>query len=233
MSNHADYTGVDNLEVMAEAHNYNGWLVNLVLEHTTAAGRLRDFGAGAGTFALPVAQAGREVLCLEPDSTLQQHLEGQGLDCIADLGQLAEASVDSIYSLNVLEHIEDDAGALHSLRRVLRPGGTLLIYVPAFNLLYSSMDEKVGHYRRYRRRALMRLVSASGFRVDRAAYVDSLGFFAALLYRATDRGGGNINRRALAIYDRWLFPLSRLIDRITGRLFGKNVMLVARRADAG
>ncbi len=224
-----DYTGIDNLEVMAEARNYNSFLIDLIARNTSPGTQVLDFGAGAGTFAIEIARQGRLITCLEPDATLNERLAQQHLPVVTSLGQLQDATFDSVYSLNVLEHIEDDAAALHDLLRVIKPGGTLLLYVPAFQILFSSMDRKVGHFRRYRRRPLMRLVETSGYQVDTAMYVDSLGFFAALLYRFTDRGGGEINRAALAFYDRLAFPVSRLIDRIAGRLFGKNVMLLARR----
>lgn len=224
-----NYTGIENLEVMAEAHNYNVYLRDLILNNVPPGQSVLDFGAGAGTFAIPVQAAGRKVTCLEPDSLLQQHLRSKGLDVVANAAVLPETSFECIYSLNVLEHIEDDGAALRGLLSSLRPGGRLILYVPAFQLLYSSMDRKVGHFRRYRRRPLMRLVEDCGFSLGQANYVDSIGFLAALLYRLVDNGSGSINRRALAAYDRFVFPLSRLLDRATGKLFGKNVALIAYR----
>lgn len=227
-----NYTGIDNLEVMAEARNYNAYLAALIIQNTEAGERVLDFGAGAGTFALPAREAGRNVSCLEPDPTLRQHLATFDLPCAAETRELSDESYDSIYSFNVLEHIEDDGAALSELYRLLAPGGRLLIYVPAFQILFSSMDHKVGHHRRYRRRQLMTRVTESGFDVATCRYVDSLGFFAALLYRLIDRGQGEINRSALALYDRYVFPLSRLLDRLAGRLLGKNVLLLARKPPA-
>ncbi len=223
------YTGIDNLEVMAEAQNYNAYLAGLIARHIREGIRVLDFGAGAGTFALPASRAGRNLICLEPDPQLQQHLGGLGLSHVGKTGDLEPGSFDAVYSFNVLEHIADDRAALVDLNDLLVDGGTLLLYVPAFQVLFSSMDEKVGHHRRYRRRGLTEIVGQAGFEVLSARYVDSLGFFAALLYRLLDRGAGDINRRALVIYDRYVFPLSRALDRLTGRLFGKNLLLIARK----
>lgn len=224
-----NYSGIENLEVMAEARNYNAYLRALILDNTSEGESVLDFGAGAGTFAEPMQAAGRRLVCIEPDSELQAHLRSKGLEVFTDTASLGGARFDCIYSLNVLEHIEDDGEALAGLMDRLKPGGKLLVYVPAFELLFSSMDRKVGHFRRYRRRPLMRLISATGFEVEHATYVDSLGFFASLLYRIGDQGGGEINRRLLAAYDRFVFPMSRLLDRVTGRFFGKNVAALARR----
>ncbi|MGI9264633.1 MAG: class I SAM-dependent methyltransferase, partial [Gammaproteobacteria bacterium] len=113
--------------------------------------------------------------------------------------------------------------------RILRPGGRLLLYVPAFNVLFSSMDRKVGHFRRYRRRQLVALAGAAGFTVEQGRYVDSLGFLAALLYRFVGGDSGDINRRSLAVYDRFVFPLSRLLDTILWPFAGKNLLVTAAK----
>jgi hypothetical protein len=71
-------------------------------------------------------------------------------------------------------------------------------------------------------------VRAAGFRVLRSEYVDSAGFAAALLYRLAGRDGA-ISRRSVVLYDRFVFPFSRAVDRVTHLYFGKNVLLVACR----
>lgn len=227
------YTGVDNLEVMAEAVNYNRYLLDLVMSAASPGCRVIDFGAGAGTFARPVSAAGFPVTCVEPDDRLRSMLAGDGLAVAADITEVPDGSADYVYTFNVLEHIEDDAAALEDLFRVLEPGGRLLIYVPAFNVLYTSMDRKVGHYRRYRVGPLVEMIRRAGFVVRRAGYADSLGFGAALAYRLVDPGDGRVGSRGLKIYDRWVFPLSRRLDPVLGRWFGKNVLILADKPAAG
>lgn len=225
----SSYTGTDNLEVMAEAVNYNAFLAGLVRAPMRPGDRVLDFGAGTGTFALPLAAAGHPPACVEPDPGLAARLRAAGLEVHASADALPPGGLDYAYSLNVLEHIDDDRGALARLHAALRPGGTLMLYVPAFPLLFSAMDRKVGHVRRYRRGDLQAKCREAGFVVERCRYVDSLGFFAALAYRIGGDRDGGIDRRALALYDRWVFPASRWLDRITGRGFGKNLWLLARR----
>src|SRR5262249_47303692 len=147
------YSGVDNLEVMAEAINYNAFLHALVARAGASAmrGAVVDFGAGGGLFADQARHGAGRLTCVEPDTGLRQSLAARGHAAIADIAALPEASQDYVYSLNVLEHIEDDAAALRALHRVLKPGGRLLMYTPAFQLLFSAMDRKVGHHRRYTR----------------------------------------------------------------------------------
>ncbi len=70
------YSGADNLEMMSEAENYNRYLLDLVRSHASRGGRVLDFGAGGGQFALPLAQLGFDVTALEPDDLLRSRLNG-------------------------------------------------------------------------------------------------------------------------------------------------------------
>lgn len=223
------YTGVDNLEVMQEAVNYNRYLLDTVLEHAPATGTVMDFGAGSGQFAAPLSKRGLDIVALEPDSHLRQRLAQQGLKAVASLQHVPDNSLQYVYSLNVLEHIEDDVGALRELHSKLVPGARLLIYVPAFPVLYTSMDAKVGHIRRYTRSTLLKAVSAAGFRVQRASYADCLGFVATLAFKYSGNASGDVNRTALKLYDRAIFPLSRVLDLLARRWVGKNLLLLASK----
>lgn len=224
-----EYSGTDNLEVMAEAVNYNRFLLSLILSCAGRGDSIVDFGAGIGTFARELERQGYRVHCIEPDAAQARAIAVAGLPVSASLEEVDDESVDYLYSLNVLEHIEDDVAMLREWRRKLKPGGKLLVYVPAFQLLYSSMDRKVGHFRRYTRSDLVRKLHLEGFTVKTARYVDSMGFFAALLFRFTGNRSGDLNPRALVIYDRLIFPASKLCDRLFASSFGKNVAVVAQK----
>lgn len=223
------YTGVDNLEIMREAHNYNRYLLNTVRRYATAGARIIDFGAGTGEFATPLTALGCDITAVEPDGLLQGRLRASGMRAVSSPKELADQAFDYVYTLNVLEHIEDDVAALRELHAKLTAQGTVLIYVPAFPLLYTSMDAKVGHVRRYTRTTLVASVKAAGFHVQQVAYVDSIGFFAALLFKFVGNKDGDVSVAALKLYDRIIFPLSRALDLLARRWFGKNLLLVAHK----
>jgi len=224
------YTGTENLEIMAEAERYNAFLTGLALGHFPANGRVLDFGAGTGTFAERIRTSGLDVECLEPDAGQAMALDARGFPTFTDSRDVPEARFDAIYSLNVMEHIEDHGAEARQLFRMLRPGGTAVIYVPAFQVLFGDMDRKVGHVRRYTRASLAQNFAEAGFVIEQNSYADSLGFLATLVFNAIDRGGdGTINPTALRLYDRLVFPLSRAIDRFVSGFFGKNVYVVLRK----
>ena len=225
----SDPQGTENLVAMRSAHNYNRFLTDIVLGNLHGR-RLLDFGAGEGAFAkaLQARVPQADFTLVEPDVSLCHDL-GAAFCVYRNLAAIpATEQFDTIYSMNVLEHIEDDRAQLQRLRARLAPAGRLLLYVPAFQCLYSAMDAYVGHHRRYHRRSLGRLVAECGLRVEQARYVDSLGFMASLVYRFLP-ASGVLNPDHVALYDRYVFPVSKVLDKATSWLFGKNLLVVARR----
>lgn len=225
----SEYSGAENLEVMDDAVNYNAYLSRLVRAYALPTDRILDFGAGIGTFSLPLKREGFDISCVEPDPRQLQRVTENEVPGFSDLAAVPDETYDYIFTLNVLEHVEDDQAALRDVARKLKHGGRLLIYVPAFQLLFSSMDRAVGHCRRYRLEDLSEQVSSAGFEIKEARYVDSVGFIASLAFKYIGSKDGSLNRNAVILFDRLAFPVSLLLDLATKRLFGKNLLIVAVR----
>ncbi len=226
------YEGTENLEAMLHAKNYNEFLHQLVANVAAGKGTALDFGAGIGTFAEGLRGRVGRLLCLEPDPAQAARLLSAGFEVCGSLDAVPDGSIDVVYTLNVLEHIADDRAVLVAVRKKLKAGGRLLVYVPAFALLFSDMDRLVGHERRYSLRELKEKLETAGFRIELARHADAIGFFAALVYKLLGRGGGHLDTRSVVFYDRFFFPLSRWLDRWgASRWFGKNVYAVALSPD--
>lgn len=219
----------DLIEVMDEAVLYNRFLGREVARWAQGAERILDFGAGNGRFCIPLAQRGHRVEAVEPDAALRRSIAERGVPARESLDAFGAERFDGIYSINVIEHVEDDEALLRDFFGRLVAGGRLLLYVPAFQVLFSANDVRVGHLRRYRRRDLRERVERAGFRVTRARYVDSIGFLAGLGYRFLGNRDGGLNVSAVRLYDRAVFPVSRLLDRGCQRWLGKNLLLTALR----
>lgn len=225
------YSGTDNLEIMAEAVNYNKFLLGLLSKFAVNSKHIVDFGAGIGTFANAMWKKGFLVHSIEPDEIQSRFIESQGLPVQSSLSCVGHNKIDFIYALNVLEHIEDDGAVLMQMHLSLVPGGFVFIYVPAFEILFSSMDHKVGHFRRYTKKDLIAKLKSANFIIEDAQYVDSVGFIAALVFRFINNGSGELNKSVLIFYDRVIFPISRLCDHFFYNLLGKNVWVLARKPE--
>jgi SAM-dependent methyltransferase len=201
--------------------------------------RVVDAGAGIGTFTDLLVADGRDVVALEYSESFVEHLaERFGEDPsvtvlradLADPSGLPQfAQADSIICLNVLEHLENDVQALKNMRDRVRPGGLLVTLVPAYPWLFNSMDEAVGHFRRYPKGELESKLASTGWDVLQTYRFNSFGvpgwFFGGLMRRKA------AGRTLFRLYD-FLTPAFAAIERIAIRgLWGLSLVAVCRRAD--
>ncbi len=162
------------------APNYNTWLGERFRAH--AGQRVLEVGAGIGTITSLLAPGRERVVALEVDDFYVRRLKNRFRDqpnvepllsdvALADWEKLKRERFDSIVLSNVLEHIPDDAGAVQRFAQILAGGGKLLVLVPALQWLFGSMDEAVGHYRRYTMQTLRTVLESKRVR-HRAHRVD-------------------------------------------------------------
>lgn len=88
---------------------------------------------------------------------------------------------DSVIASEVIEHIDDELKALKTIHSVLKPNGVLIVTVPAFNLLYSLLDKKIGHFRRYSKKSICKVLENAGFKIEKTFYWNFLGFLGWLI----------------------------------------------------
>jgi hypothetical protein len=222
------YNGTDNLEIMDCAVNYNAYLINSIKNYLPSQSRVLDFGAGIGTFASKIESPDISVDCFEPDKAQLDRINNRNNNYF-NASDISNDSYDMIYSLNVFEHIEDDFQSMKVVACKLKSSGLFFVYVPAFQLLFSSMDIKVGHFRRYRRKPLEGLLKGAGFKIIESKYVDSLGFFASLVFKIIGSKTGDISKQSVTIYDKYIFPISLYLDRVFNKFLGKNVLIVCKK----
>jgi len=115
-----------------------------------------------------------------------------------------DGTFDLVTALDVVEHLDDDLGGLREMRRVLRPGGRVLLFVPTFMFLWGLQDDVSNHRRRYRLPELRRVLEQAGFEIERTTYANITFFLPILLARKLMRATGikaesenNINVSAL------------------------------------
>jgi 2-polyprenyl-3-methyl-5-hydroxy-6-metoxy-1,4-benzoquinol methylase len=172
------------LERMDRATNYNAWLGRTLRPHLGQ--RVLEVGAGLGTVTEQIADGRELVLALEVEEHYVEQLRQRFHDrphvrpylvdlARADFTSLKKERLDTILLSNVLEHIPDDASAVRRFREILEPGGKVVMVVPALEQLFGSLDEAVGHYRRYTPASLRAVLEANGFQVESLEWMNLLG----------------------------------------------------------
>ena len=144
----------------------------------------------------------------------------------------SKKNFDAVFSSNVLEHIENDQKTLNDIYKKLNKDGLLFLFLPAFQILYSDMDKKVGHFRRYSMQDIKKKLKKAKFQIVYNSYLDSLGFFASLIMKIIgyDEKKGIGSPKSLKFYDKYIIPISFFLDKIGLKFFfGKNVVLLAKK----
>src|SRR5690606_18865966 len=148
-----------------------------------------DVGCGPGGTTEAYTGDNR-VLAVDASPESMQHARGRGLSVASmDASRLGvrPGSCDAVVSLDLIEHVADDLGALREMYAALRPGGVLVVTVPAYQFLWSAHDEAVGHLRRYTRGGLLRIAREAGFEVVLGTYTMSSILPAAMAVRLAER----------------------------------------------
>jgi len=228
----ADKNLLTTLESLEGAVNYRDWMLRLAQPYLAAP--VLEVGAGRGTFT-PFLAATGAVTAIEPSDRLADLLrdavssQPQVRVVVGELADVAPAADHgSAVMFNVLEHIEDDGEALRQIHARLKPGACLVLWVPAFQLLYSEFDRRVGHHRRYRLRALESRVRDAGYIVERGRYANGIGWFSWFFFCRLLRiipTDGVLPR----IFDRFFVPVISRVERFIRPPFGQSVFLVARK----
>ena len=153
--------------------------------------KILEIGCGTGHNLSMLGRFG-DVDAIEVDEAARALAERRlgrpiGASPLPDLAGVPEASYDLVAILDVLEHIEDDKAALESIARRLKPGGHILIAVPAHPWLWSAHDVANHHFRRYTRKTLRAAIAGSGLRVRELTAINSLLFPLAVVSRFADK----------------------------------------------
>ena len=196
-------------------------------------GAVFDIGGGNGFVASALIEAGIETVLVEPGKTGVVNAKTRGVSNIIqstlqDAG-FREGTLPAAGLFDVLEHIEDDASFLKTLSGLLIQGGRLYLTVPAYQVLWSVVDEHAGHYRRYTIKSLSKVLSLAGFNVEFASYFFVLMVVPILLFRSIPSLMGLRRRKDIESYSGELVQSSMLINRLLSRLLSSELSALRKR----
>ena len=223
------------LRSFAGARGFNRWMFSRFEPYI--GDRVLEAGCGIGNFTEQLLDRER-LVCVDIDQFYVEviarrfgHLENVRTDAFdlsdqATLRGLSEERIDTIISVNVLEHVEDDEAVLAGFNDVLEKGGNAIVLVPAHPWLFSAADEALGHHRRYTRRQLKRKLTEAGFDVVALGEFNRLG---VLGWHINKLGGKSVvSPRQMRLYS-LVLPVAKLIDRV-GVGPGLSFIAVGRKA---
>ena len=234
MNEDRKYFGKD-LEAMSFAQNYHKWVLEEFAPYL--GDRVAEVGGGTGNFSEFLLSTNiRQLVVFEPSDNMFTLLKKkfehksnvQTINAfLEDQSYQYNNTVDSVCYVNVLEHIKDDRAALYHAYQILRSKGHVLIFAPALSFLYSELDKKVGHYRRYSKKELIEVVTSVGFSIKRVKYFDMAGiipwYIAFVLLKSTTTGDN------VSLYDKLIVPIMKKVEAIIKPIIGKSLIVIGQK----
>jgi SAM-dependent methyltransferase len=154
----------------------------------------------------------------------------------SDLVKKYADTFDTIFSVHVLEHVEDDRQFISDCLKMLKLGGKVVILVPALQFLYSDLDRNIGHYRRYNKQMVRHLIRDLTFEIDQMYYTNFLAVFASLIFfkmRKLDYQKDEANKKQFIflekIYSKYFIPVIDAMERFIPVPIGLNLTFVLRK----
>ena len=230
-----EQTGLENLEHMPTFLN---WVYEQVRPYLGKI--ILEAGSGIGTYVRLMKKERKKVYAVEFSDDyfpiLQTRFEGvrsvvpikEDLTSRAIVTKLKSKHIDTVLSLNVLEHIADDRRVMKHFYNILVPGGRAIILVPAHRWLHNSLDRALGHHRRYSARELKQKMEESGFVTEKVFLFNTLAILGWFLNGTVFRRQ-RVNPRAARLYNQ-VVPIARWLEKyVTRKRLGVSVIIVARK----
>jgi SAM-dependent methyltransferase len=222
-----EYIG-NELELFQFATNWKNYFSKILTPYIK--GNVLEVGAGYGvnTKYLYTHECIKWTF-IEPDSNLASRIEEFTSDLIlpkkiiiGTIDNISNELFDTIIYIDVLEHIEKSENEIDKIKSNLKPGGHLIILVPAFQFLFNDFDIRIGHFRRYNKRILRNEIRGKLLEKN-MFYLDSCGLLASIANKLFLKQS-EINLKQVKIWDKVMIPFSKIFDYLVLRKFGKSLI---------
>ena len=228
------YRGLKTLEVLEGADNYNEWIVSSLKPYVKSPAL--EVGAGTGNISEYFTDL-KSIVLTDVDPKLVELLQNkftgkkniliESLDISATLGTIRNR-FKTIFAVNVLEHIKKDSEAVSNIHHLLEPGGRVVLLVPAKKFAYSKLDKSLGHYRRYEKDELKRLLENARFEIEKIEYFNVVGLLSWMVRNVVSRNHNVLKKSYVSIFDS-IVPFLRAIEPKKNLPFGISLIVVAKK----
>lgn len=224
------------LESMSQAFWYNQWTLNKFKPFLK--GTILEVGCGIGNFTKSLVNYGNvwgidiDKINLAKNKNIftQGHRTKFKQIGFGDIEKgkyfFGNKKFDCIVCMNVLEHIKDDQGSLENMHNLLKRDGTLILLVPAHQFLFGTIDQNIGHYRRYNKQRISQLLKTTGFEIMQMRTINFLGGLGWFLSGKVLKDSAiNLSRiNIFNIISPFILPLENIIEPP----IGTSILVVAR-----
>ncbi|MEL0454967.1 class I SAM-dependent methyltransferase [Flavobacteriaceae bacterium SZ-1-7] len=235
-----DEFGLETLDTIAQADKFNQWMYQTIKPFCK--GNILEIGSGIGNISTFFIKDGypiflsdiRENYCTKLNDKFNQHSNFLGAE-VLDLThpdfdykyQHHLAKYDTVFALNVVEHIKDDVLALRNCYKLLAKNGCAIILVPSYRTLFNQFDTELGHYRRYTKSSLSNVFINSNLKIIHKQYfnfVGILGWFVSgkILRKKT------IPKGQMQLYNTFV-PIIKIIDKLILNSMGLSTVIVGKK----
>lgn len=232
-----DRYAAEDLETIEVARRYGGHVFSLFRPHIGR--RVLEVGCGIGTMSRKLLEVADLIVGIEPNAACVERVQAAMRDepkfslrarhleeC--DPAELASHGFDTVYCVNVLEHIENDVAALQLFREAITAGGRVLVFVPAVQAAYGPLDVELGHHRRYAKSTLTRAFQSAGLEIVMLRYTNPIGLlgwmYNAYVTRARVHSVGQVK-----LFERLVAPWALPLERVLTPPIGLSLMAVGRK----
>jgi 2-polyprenyl-3-methyl-5-hydroxy-6-metoxy-1,4-benzoquinol methylase len=235
-----DNEGEDTLNAIALANHFNHWMYNSIKPFCK--GKILEIGSGVGNISDFFLKDNASILLTDIREGYCNSLRNKFSDSSSLLGietmNLIDADFDikfskyfdrfdTVFALNVVEHIFDDKLAISNCYKLLKKGGHLIILVPAYQSLYNDFDKELEHYRRYNRKKLEKLFLTGNFEIVKSKYFNAAGI-AGWFVSGKIQHHRIIPSGQLRLFDRLVF-FFKIFDRMIFNSFGLSVITIGKK----
>ncbi|HRP56399.1 class I SAM-dependent methyltransferase [Agriterribacter sp.] len=230
-----DPLGSKTLETISNASNFNQWMYAEIKPFLK--GEILEIGSGIGNISRYVIADGFKITLSDFNPGYYQWLKEKFSDSqyVQNIMQIdllhpdfqkkysfLYEKFDSVFLLNVIEHIEDDITAVKNCKFLMKPNGHLVLLAPAYNWLYCRFDRELGHYRRYTLHSMKHILKCNGLHIHSGSYFNSAGITGWLFFGKI-MNNKMIGNGEMSVFNR-IVPIARILDKLTAKKIGLSVI---------
>lgn len=235
-----DAIGEETLEAIGKAGKFNRWMFQTI--KPWCKGEVLEIGSGAGNISGFFLEDNYHITLTDIRKNYCQKLKNKfpaspnlrgvvKMDLADPEFEKTHAPIlgafDTVFALNVVEHIQNDLLALQNSRKLLKPGGNLIVLVPSYGWLYNGFDIGLGHYRRYTKKSLSRVFEEAEFNIIHSQYFNFTGMF-GWFFSGSILKKKIIPNSQVKIFDS-LVPVIKIADKIIFNGLGLSTIIVGRK----